>query len=503
MQPSFTFAITDASASAPLDGLSLVNLSITPSGGFDAAVVVTLGAALNGLTAEPLTIPAGSTTAQLEIGAMAPLSLGTNFTLHLEATSGSIVQTATVPATVTGAPGTLDMSFGNGGITLGPAGGGGGGGAVLASVLEVAGGKILVGGATYNSLGTGPVFGLRLLPSGLPDTSFNTTGTVTHQFTSTQLPSTGAFLREVDSSLVLAVSGYSGTADDAYLLRYQDNGAAATIMGDTGVDAVPLGGTVTVNAAALQPSSTNVLYAGTIGSSLFVARVNETLSGGFPDQSFAAPKGYVEPYGATASSATAFTFDADDNILVTGSVTGNGSDVALLRLTPSGALDTAFGSGGIVGLSRAGNQTGGAIAVQPDGDILVAATTDENSTNQLLVQRFLPTGAPDTTFGTNGVVLVTLGGSSNGTTALLVLMVDGRIVVAGNGAQNTVSGPVFARLTRNGSADPTFGGGAPLGIFVGNAQTISAMTLASSGLILIGGTVNSGPSGTFVGRLWN
>jgi uncharacterized delta-60 repeat protein len=489
----------------PYDGLGFVNLAITPSGGFNAPVVVTAVGAPGGFVVKPLTIPAGSTSGRLEVGAQTTLMLGAMFTLTLQAKSGSLSQMASVPALVTGAPATLDASFAAGGIFIGPSGGGGGGGAVFAYVQEIAQGKIVAAGETYNSLGGGAAFGLRLLSGGTEDTTFNTTGVVTHSFGGTRFGSAGALLREVDSSMVLAVSGWNGVSggnDDVFLLRYQDNGTAAVITGDNGVNDIPIGGEVQVNAAAIQPNNTNVLYAGARASSLFVARVTETLAQGFPDSSFAAGKGWIAPLGATNSSASAFTFDASGNIVVTGVTSGTASDVALLRLTPDGALDTTFGTGGVVSVQRAGNQAGGAVAVQPDGKIVVAATSDENSLNQLLVQRFTSAGAPDTTFGTNGAVLVPIGGSPQ-TQALMVLMLDGRILVAGNGVQGATTGPVFVRLMPDGTLDPTLGSGGPVALYVGTSGAISAMSLTASGKVLIGGTINSGPGGTFIARLWN
>src|SRR5262249_5585877 len=101
-------------------GTNYVNVEVTPSGGFDAAVTVMPQGAPSGLMTMPLTIPAGSATGKLQVGAGTTLTLGTTFQLTLAATSGTITHTATVPATVTGKPGDFDMSFGSGGIVMGP-----------------------------------------------------------------------------------------------------------------------------------------------------------------------------------------------------------------------------------------------------------------------------------------------------------------------------------------------------------------------------------------------
>jgi hypothetical protein len=71
----------------------------------------------------------------------------------------------------------------------------------------------------------------------------------------------------------------------------------------------------------------------------------------------------------------------------------------------SGTLDQGFGASGIVQTSLL-PESGGAEAmlVLPDGKILVAGTNDAN----LFFARFRPTGALDTSFGTNGVTKVPL-----------------------------------------------------------------------------------------------
>jgi Domain of unknown function (DUF5122) beta-propeller len=60
----------------------------------------------------------------------------------------------------------------------------------------------------------------------------------------------------------------------------------------------------------------------------------------------------------------------------------------LARLTPSGALDTSFGSGGTVANSiPVGSEGFEVVAVQPDESIVVAGLTGSNS--ELFVSRYL------------------------------------------------------------------------------------------------------------------
>ena len=109
--------------------------------------------------------------------------------------------------------------------------------------------------------------------------------------------------------------------------------------------------------------------------------------------------------------------------------------------------------------ARPGDQHGSSVVVQPDGAIVVASATTEGSDPQILVQRFLDSGAADPGFGTAGVVLAPLGAQSpdanwvlfHGVTAWMVQLGDGRLVVAGNGSLGGVAGPVLARFESDGS----------------------------------------------------
>jgi uncharacterized delta-60 repeat protein len=172
-------------------------------------------------------------------------------------------------------------------------------------------------------------------------------------------------------------------------------------------------------------------------------------------------------------------------------------------------LDTTIGTGGIVSLPRQGKQYPSSVLIQPDGNLLVAADTDEGGTNQLLLQRFLPTGAPDTTFGTQGAVLASLGGvmvnAASGASGGMVLMADGRIVGAGNPDPNLGASTqlALARFLPDGSPDPTFGSGGHATVYVGDTAVLEAISLTSDGKVLIAGSRGVAPGGSFIARLWN
>jgi uncharacterized delta-60 repeat protein len=130
------------------------------------------------------------------------------------------------------------------------------------------------------------------------------------------------------------------------------------------------------------------------------------------------------------------------------------------RLTPSGGLlDPGFGSGGIVNLPHATDYAASAVAVQPDGRIVVVGQITRSSVQQpedaITVQRLNRDGSLDTTFNKTGSLTIQTGKSDWPTS--VVLQPDGKILVGGGATANNGSGEfLVARLNANGSLDTTF-----------------------------------------------
>jgi uncharacterized delta-60 repeat protein len=133
-------------------------------------------------------------------------------------------------------------------------------------------------------------------------------------------------------------------------------------------------------------------------------------------------------------STPAVAVQSDDRIVVAGVVQGTtNSDIGLDRLDPDGTLDTSFGSNGVVVTSSSPSASyARSVMIQADGKIVVAG--DQNNVvtgaNSFMVARYNTNGSLDTAFGVNGIA--TAGTRSiGGNTGALALEPDGRIIVAG------------------------------------------------------------------------
>jgi uncharacterized delta-60 repeat protein len=122
--------------------------------------------------------------------------------------------------------------------------------------------------------------------------------------------------------------------------------------------------------------------------------------------------------------AGAILHDPDGRLLVGGTQVSGNNKFALVRLEENGTLDTAFGIGGVVvaGAVPIGGDLRD-LARQADGKIIAAGGSGYSA----VVGRFLADGAPDACFGDTGFAQVRM--SAWGAHAV-ALMPDGDVVVA-------------------------------------------------------------------------
>jgi uncharacterized delta-60 repeat protein len=163
----------------------------------------------------------------------------------------------------------------------------------------------------------------------------------------------------------------------------------------------------------------------------------------------------------------------------------------------SGDLDPTFGGDGRV-LTRIRHEAmANAVAIQPDGRIVVAGWTRPRVGPRVLaVARYLTDGSLDTTFGEGGIQQTAVDGDFQEVTALGLDGMD-RIVVAGPTDANGHTWSVV-RYDQNGTLDPSFGTDGRVTVRFAHRvlrsesccvlSELSDMVLASDGGVLLSGT---------------
>ena len=179
------------------------------------------------------------------------------------------------------------------------------------------------------------------------------------------------------------------------------------------------------------------------------------------------------------------------------------SDFALARYNADGSLDAGFGSGGklVTDLGNGGEDVAAAVAIQSNGQIVAAGygftgSTQPNILDFALV-RYNADGSLDPAFGGDGKVLTDIAAENDFINAI-ALQPDGKIVVAGfeggaGGTDPTVVDFALARYNVDGSLDATFGGDGTITTDFANAgDRAHAVDVDSEGRIVAAGFATTG-----------
>ena len=276
-----------------------------------------------------------------------------------------------------------------------------------------------------------------------------------------------AILIEPDGRIVVAGVGGGGAADFA-VLRLDPDGTPDDTFGTGGrvtltFGAPPFGGVERAYGLARQADGKYVLVGvtdagGGVPNNFAIARLDHD---GNLDTTFSDDGKLVLDLGFE-DQAHAVAVQPDGRIVVVGQAA---SDIAAVRLLPDGALDPSFNDvaaptpengDGIHRFTLAGADVARAVVIQPDGAILIAGGTQGAGTADFAVARLLPHGLLDPAFGTDGWTAVDF--SANETAEAILLLPDGRIVISGS-ADDGASDFAAAQLLPDGSLDVAFNPG--------------------------------------------
>jgi uncharacterized delta-60 repeat protein len=181
-----------------------------------------------------------------------------------------------------------------------------------------------------------------------------------------------------------------------------------------------------------------------------------------------------------AEYAVALAVQADGKIVVGGHSAANAvGEAVVYRLNRDGSLDRTFNGNGRLGIAGGGGDSAAAVVLQPDGKILVAGYTVAGMNNNAIVYRLNPNGSFDASFGKDGARQI-VSATGEGARAL-ALQPDGKIIVAGDGGDDAV----VYRLNPDGSNDQTFNGNGRLAI--AGSDFANAVALQPDGRIVLAG----------------
>ena len=324
----------------------------------------------------------------------------------------------------------------------------------------------------------------RYLPNGGLDPGFGAGGFVlTDVLGSTDNPAYDVAL-QANGKIVVA-----GAVGDALALaRYNADGGLDETFGDGGV-------VVTAISAGPEPSLAlrvdgDIVAAGVLGDAFAVVR---HFPDGTPDMSFGSGGVATTDFPSLEARARDVAIQADGKIVVTGDTISCNEifcthAFALARYHPDGSPDVGFGDGGsVLTFGRAGQ----ALAIQPDGKIVVAGSTAflvalPRGIGITLV-RYEPDGSLDLSFGDDAIVTTNFPmGSGFGES--VAIQADGKIVVAGRGTGPAGTDFALVRYQPDGGLDAEFGtSGVVLTDHGSPNDQIHSMAIQPDGRIVVAG----------------
>ena len=205
--------------------------------------------------------------------------------------------------------------------------------------------------------------------------------------------------------------------------------------------------------------------------------------------------------GSTASFNPMLKLAPDGAALVVGQFDAGAAlpptSVVARRVTSTGTVDAAYGTGGIATLQGTDYLIPGEIDVGADGAILIGGTIGPFNNAVPFVGRINAAGQPAATFGTGGVVVLPFL-NGEGYVTSVAAAANGKALVAGvRDDSNSRTTPFIARFNVDGSPDPAFGSS---GRIIPAEGEIDSILVESDGKVVAAGTFNGPPNPAFLAR---
>jgi len=289
-------------------------------------------------------------------------------------------------------------------------------------------------------------------PSGSLDTTFAVDGRLNAVFGEPAVP-LDVFVQADDTILVLGACSHQGTPKfDTCIARLTSEGALDTTYGTGGIAIL----------AGLYPSVGALLPDGGI---VVGGRADGAAYGVIPTNG--RNVGVVTPLGATVLTPPAGLVGAiarapDNHVVMVFDVTTTDAIrvMGIAKVTNAGALDAAFGTGGIETASFMGNDfsSGTVIAVRPNGKIVIVGEWSNAGNSGYGILQLDGSGTNDASFGMDdGQTLIRADGLTR--PGKLLLVPNGQVISTLDDGYGDYSVIAF---TSGGNVDNTFGMGGML-----------------------------------------
>ena len=188
---------------------------------------------------------------------------------------------------------------------------------------------------------------------------------------------------------------------------------------------------------------------------------------------------------------------SDNKIIVAGNTNGQ---FCVFRLFPDGSIDSSFGTNGFVITDFANTAAAYCVTVQPDDKVVAAGYVNTPNGHDIAIARYTVSGGIDNSFSTDGKTTLDLFGGTDDANAI-ALQPDGKIVIGGNTAIDIFnSHAVICRLNADGTLDTTFSSD---GVFTASANPNEADDKLNDIIILPSGKILGAGKTLYGGQYYN
>lgn len=353
--------------------------------------------------------------------------------------------------------------------------------------------RMVIAGFSHNGLRK-VVAVVRYLKDGRLDTSFGNNGKMTY-YTGGYDAIAYAMTILADGKILLAgtISNADPNDNDYFVMRLLADGSTDNTFNGNGLVKINLVGNDECNSMVLQPNGKiilcgNVTDANDASKSVALVRLN---ANGTIDNTFDTDGKSFVSNAPEVKDARSITVSAG-KIYVCG-VGNDGGGFIAMKFSDNGSLDNTFGGDGIVSIGSllAGAQD---IAIQSDGKVVLGGAAGSD----MAVVRLTTSGALDNTFAGDGIF--SLSAPSFAAVYSIIIQSDGKILAGGNfvdklgRGEATYNNLELFRLTTNGEFDKSFG---KEGIFIFpklgyTDDTFRGMALNDFGRVYITGHYSNG-----------
>ncbi len=279
--------------------------------------------------------------------------------------------------------GQSDNTFGQGGISITDFGNPNDYGSAVAIQSD---GRIIVAGSSGIDFAVA-----RYNTDGSPDNTFATGGKTTADFGNSDDIGSSVIVQK-DGKIIVAGSSSNGINYDFAMVRFNSNGTIDNTFGSNGKVKTEIQNSEDFESSILiQPDSKIILvgYSSIMGGNYNLSMVRYN-SDGTIDNSFGTDGKVITDLGTSYGYSNSAVLQPDGRIDVTWNLyNGKNTDFVIVRYNNNGSLDDTFGSSGIVAVDfDNSNDLGSSIALQSDGKIVAAGSSNNGFSSDFAVLRY-------------------------------------------------------------------------------------------------------------------